>query len=214
MLSRRSSILLTAACGILGTIALTVYFSAPFWLMPLPQPTATTEEIIAFGTKYHTIILWDTWLQQIGSILSVIFTLALVHLAGASQTFAGRLVLLASAVILALSLAEGTFVLGAVQSGDNGHYQSAVTCVDLASVFIHIFLLAPSLFLVLGFALRRTSILPDAFPLSAIILGILFQVLGVAGLFNNTALFIVIFVLLAQNLWTLAASITLILRKQ
>jgi len=214
MLSQRPYLLLTAACGILGTIALTVYFSAPFWLMPLPQPTATTEEIIAFGTKYHTIILWDTWLQQIGSTLSVIFALALVHLASVSQTFAGRLVLLASAVILVLSLSEGTFVLAAVQAGENGHYQSSVTCVDLASVFIHIFLLAPSLFLLLGLALRRTSILPNAFPLIAIILGILFQILGVAGLFSNTALLIVIFVLLAQNVWTLAASITLILRKQ
>lgn len=209
----RTSILLTAACGILGTTALTLYFSAPFWLMPLPAPNATTEEIFSFGTKYRTVIYWDTWLQQIGSLLSVVFALALVHLAGKSQTFAGRMVLLSSAVILSLSLAEGTFILGAVQAADNGHLTSMVAGVDLGSVFIHIFLLAPSLFLMLGFALQKTSLLPRIFPVIALVLGILFQVLGVAGLFSNTALLIVIFVLLAQNIWSLAASVTLIVRR-
>jgi hypothetical protein len=205
---------LTAACGILGTIALTVYFSAPFWLMPLPPPNATSAQIISFGTKYRTVILWDTWLQQAGSILSVLFALALVHFAGSSQTFAGKLVLLVSGVILALSLVEGTFILAALQSADNGHYEASVTSVDMASVFVHIFLLAPSLFLVLGFALWKTSILPPIFSVLALSLGLLFQVLGVAGLFSSTALLIVIFILLGQNLWTLAASVSLLFRKQ
>ncbi len=210
----RTSILLTAACGILGTVALTLYFSAPFWLMPLPAPNATAEEIFSFGTKYRVVIYWDVWLQQIGSLLSVAFALALVHLAGKSQTFAGRMVLLSSAVILSLSLAEGTFILGAVQAADNGHLTSMVTGVDLGSVFIHIFLLAPSLFLMLGFALQKTVLLPRIFPAIALVLGILFQVLGVAGLFSNIALLIVIFILLAQNIWSLAASVTLIMRRQ
>ena len=213
-MSLRLSTSLTAISGILGTIALTVYFSAPFWLMPLPAPDASTDQIIAFGNKYHQVILVDVWLQQIGSLLSVLFVLALVHLAGSSQRFAGRLVLLASGVILALSLAEGTFILAAVQSGTNGHNESAVTAVDMGSVFIHIFLLAPSLFLVMGFALLNTFILPPVFIWTALILGALFQVLGVAGLFSDTALMIVIFVLLAQNIWTLAASVSLLVRRQ
>ncbi|HEX4850505.1 MAG TPA: hypothetical protein VFV08_06840, partial [Puia sp.] len=150
----------SALCGILGTIALTLYFSAPFWLLPLPPPNATADDIMNFGKQYRNLILFDVWLQQIGSILTIFFTLALVHLAGTSRSYSGRLVLLVGAVILGLSLAEGTFILAAVQAGDNGHYESAVTCVDMASVFVHIFLLAPSLFLVLGFALMRSSVLP------------------------------------------------------
>ena len=209
----RLSVVLTAISGFLGTIALSIYFSAPFWLLPLPAADATAEQVSAFGTKYHDIILFDVWLQQIGSILSVIFVLALVHLAGSSQTFAGRLVLLVSGVILALSLAEGTFILAAVQSGSNGHLESAVTAVDMGSVFVHIFLLAPSLFLVMGFALLETTILPGVFVISALVLGILFQVLGVAGLFSDTALTMVIFVLLAQNIWTLAAAVSILVRK-
>ena len=80
MITKRAVSILTGICGILGTLALVIYFSAPFWLMPLPPPNATVEQVMAFGTKYRTVILWDTWLQQIGSFLSVVFTLALVHL--------------------------------------------------------------------------------------------------------------------------------------
>jgi hypothetical protein len=169
---------------------------------------------MAFGSQYHNTILWDTWLQAIGSILSVVFVLALVHLAGASQRFMGRLTLLASGIIMALSLAEGTFALGAVQAGVNGHAEAALTCFDLTNVFIHIFLLAPSLFLMMGAALWDTHLLPRLFSYTAIALGTLFQILGVVGLFNSTAVLIVICVLMAQNLWTITAAITLVLRTQ
>src|SRR5215813_1967174 len=105
----RPNIVLTSLCGILGTIALTLYFSAPFTWMPLPPQNATAIQILEFGKKYHAAILIDTWLQQFGTILSVIFALALTQLAGTPATFAGRLTLLASTIITSLSLAEGTF---------------------------------------------------------------------------------------------------------
>jgi hypothetical protein len=207
-------IILTAVCGLLGTIALTLYFSAPFNFMPLPPPNATVEQVMLFGKTYHTTILLDTWLQQFGTILSVIFAIGLVHVAGTGSTLAGKLTLLTSGVITCLSLAEGTFALGALQSGGNGHLDAALTCFELTNVFIHIFLLAPSLFLMMGLALRGTSILPHAFTVMAIALGILFQMLGVAALFDNKLLLAVIVILMVQNLWTAAVSITLLVRKR
>ena len=63
----------------------------------------------------------------------------------------------------------------------------------------------------LGLALRRTVILPKFFVDMAIILGILFQTLGVIALFNEKVLVIVIGILMLQNLWTIAASITLLI---
>lgn len=212
MMIKNSNIILTSACGLVGTITLTLYFSAPYNWLPLPLQNATAEQVFTFGNKYHTAILLDTWLQQFGTILTVIFALALVDLAGTSKTFAGRLTLLASTVITSLSLAEGTFALGATQAGMNGHTQAALACYELTNVFIHIFLLAPSLFLMLGFALRGTNILPRYFIITAIILGVLFQSLGVIALFNDNFLIVVIAVLMIQNLWTIAASMTLLLR--
>ena len=210
---KRSTIVLTALCGFLGTIALTLYFTAPFTFMPLPPPDATIGQIFTFGKTYPTTILADVWLQQIGTILTVIFALSLVHIAGASGKLAGKLTLLASAVITSLSLAEGTFELGALQAGNNGHLEAMLTCFDLTNVFIHIFLLAPSLFIMLGFALRGTHVLPKLLITIAIILGILFQTLGVVALFDNKFLLAVIIILMIQNLWTIISSIFLLLRK-
>jgi len=181
--------------------------------MPLPLPTATTQEILEFGKKYHVAILLDTWLQQFGTILSVVFVLALVQLAQRSATLAGRLTLLTSTVIVSLSLAEGTFVLGSAQSGNNGHSESMQTCFELTYVFIHIFLLAPSLFLMMGLALKGANILPKFLVGAAIILGILFQSLGVVALFDNRLLIVVIGVLMLQNLWTITTAIALLISR-
>lgn len=212
-MEKKPHIYLTAFCGIAGTIALCLYFSAPFHWMPLPAPTATAAQVLEFGVKYHTAILIDTWLQQFGTVLSVLFALSLVQLSGKAQTLAGRLTLLASTVITSLSLAEGTFALGAMQAGSNGHLEAALACFELTNVFIHIFLLAPSLFLMLGFALKGTTVLPRFFQVSAITLGMLFQLTGIIALFNDQFLLIVIIILNLQCLWTLAASVSLIIRK-
>lgn len=211
--SRRFAILVALA-GIIGTVALTMYFSAPFTWMPLPPPAATEQQLFIFGKQYHTQILLDAWLQQAGTFLSVLFALGLVHIAGRSKTFSGRLTLVVSTVITSLSLAEGTFELGAAQSGGNGHLGSAVTCFELTNVFIHIFLLAPSLFLMLGFALKGAGLLPGVFIFSALCLGVLFQTLGIVALFNDRFLLAVIVVLMLQNLWTVAASIYLLVNRR
>jgi hypothetical protein len=205
---------LTALCGILGTAALVVYYSAPFWLMPLPPPNATVDQVAAFGAQYHDIILWDTWLQAAGSALAVLFVLALVHLAGAESTFAGRLTPVVGTVILGLALIEGATALAAIQAGATGHPEFSVAFIDLNSVFVHVFTIAPSLFLTLGFALRGTRLLPNSFAGSAIALGVAFQVLGVVGLFVSSVLLAVILVLLAQQVWTLAAAVALGARRE
>ncbi len=213
-MSKRQTISLTAICGIVGTITLLLYFSAPYNWLPLPQPDATTTQIMQFSTTYRTAIFIDTWLQQFGTIITVIFALGLVHMAGRSATLAGRFTLLTAAVITSLSLAEGTFALGAVLSGDTGHAESAVTCFELTNVFIHIFLLAPSLFLMLGFALKGSLVLPDFFIVTAIVLGVLFQTLGVLALFYSQLLCVVIIILMLQNVWTIAASVSILIRRK
>ena len=200
-------------CELIETAALTIYFSAPYNWLPLPPINATATQMFIFGHTYHTAILIDTWLQQFGTILTVVFVLALVQFAGTSQTLAGRLTLLVCTVITSLSLAEGSFALGAMQAVDNGHLDAALTCYELTNTFIHIFLLAPSLFLVLGFALRNSTVLPKIFIWSAIVLGICFQSLGIIALFDNKFIVVVIGILMLQNLWTIIASVTLVIRK-
>jgi hypothetical protein len=182
--------------------------------MPLPPATATLTQVLAFGTRYQTAILLDVALQAVGALLSVTFALALVHMAGAGERFAGKLTQLAGTIIVALALAESTFELGAVQAGTNGNAQGALTCFDLTYVFIHIFLIAPSLYLMLGFALLGTRLLPRAFPPIALALGVAVQALGFAGLFDAGLGLVVIGFLLAQEVWAIAAAVVLLAGKR
>lgn len=210
--SGRVASILAALCGIAGTAALVAYYAAPFTFMPLPPATATAEQVMTFGTQYHTAILLDVALQAAGALLSVIFVLALVHLAGVADRFAGKLTQLAGTITIVLALAEGSFELGAIQAGTNGNPTGALICFDLTYVFIHVFLIAPSLYLMLGAALLGTRLLPRAFGYTALALGIAVQLLGFAGLFSSAFLLVVIAFLLAQELWAVAAAVALVLR--
>src|SRR5262249_54573566 len=90
--------------------------------------------------------------------------------------------------------------------------ETGLVCFDLTYTFIHVFLIAPSLFLMLGFALRGTHVLPPSFSAIAIALGVAFQILGFVGLFSSTALMLVLVVLVLQNVWTVLAAIVLVVR--
>jgi hypothetical protein len=63
-----------------------------------------------------------------------------------------------------------------------------------------------------GFALRGTHLLPAAFSAVALVLGGAFEILGLVSLFSTTALLLVIVVLMAQNVWSIAAALVLALR--
>ena len=78
--------LLVGISGLLGVAALAVYYSVP---IPVPPPNAGFREIAEFGTQFHDKILLDAWLQGIGSLLVVIFFLALVYLAQRIERFSG-----------------------------------------------------------------------------------------------------------------------------
>ena len=63
-----------------------------------------------------------------------------------------------------------------------------------------------------GFALRGTHLLLAAFSAVALILGGVFEILGLVSLFSTAALLLVIVVLMAQNVWSIAAALVLALR--
>ncbi len=205
----RISRVLAALCGILGTAALVAYYAAPFTFMPLPADNASAAQVVAFGTRYHNAILVDAWLQVIGSLLTIVFALALVYLAQAASRFAGLLTLFAATVVMILALAESTFALGAVQAGTNGNPQGALTLFELTFVFVRVFLIAPSLYLMLGVALLNTRLLPRGLAVAPLALGIAFQILGVVNLFSSAISFIVLAILIAQEAWAVVAAIVL-----
>ena len=205
-MSPRSVRLAAALCGFLGFAALGIYYSVPF---PLPPPTATLDQLVNDLHGYQNTIFFDSWLLATGSLLQVVFAIALVHLAGATTRFWGMFTMLASAAILSVSLFDAGFTIAAVEAAANGHPATSLVCFDMTNSMRHVFLVAPSLFLPLGATLAGSRLLPRAVGYSALALGILFELLGLATFFSHTAEAAIIGVLVCQELWMLAASITL-----
>src|SRR5438105_11549711 len=101
-MSTRLSNILIALCGILGIVLLGAYFGVGFSVGLAQFPAnASLTQVVDIATKYHNLWFLGTWLQATGSLLSVIFFLALVHRAGGVARLAGMLTILGSAVLLA-----------------------------------------------------------------------------------------------------------------
>src|SRR5258707_6973302 len=212
-MSTRLSHILIALCGILGIVLLGVYFGVgfAFGLAQLP-PDATIAQVVRVATQYHDAWFLGAWLQATGSLLSVVFFLALVHRAGGAARLAGMLTILGSAVLLAVVLIERVFTIDLAQAAANGHQVTSLTSFDIMTVFTHIYPLAPApvIFLALGTILLGSRLLPRVFGYLALGLGIAFEIVGLVGLFTTPVLTLVVLVL--QSLWVLAAAITLLVR--
>jgi hypothetical protein len=212
-MSAQLSRILIALCGILGTLLLGMYFGVGFsiGLAQLP-PDATMAQVVSVATQYHNLWFLGTWLQAAGSLLSVVFFLALVQRAGATTRLAGLLTSLGSAVLLAVVLIEGVFTLDLAQAAVNGHLVTSLTSFDIMTVFTYIYPIvpAPVIFLSLGTILLGSQLLPRVFGYLALALGIAFAIVGLVALFTTPILTIV--VLSLQALWVLAAAITFLVR--
>jgi Domain of unknown function (DUF4386) len=203
----RQSHLLTAICGIIGPAILV----ASFVINPAPPANFTTSQLLDFAIRHHNSIVLGGWLQGMGSLLIVLFTLALVHLANATHRLAGWITLLAGASILMVSLVEITFYLGAVQATEDGDTASALASNNLIKAVQHVFLVAPALLLPLGFVLLGSNVLPRAFAYLSLAMGATLQVLGLLGLFNVLQP-VVDVMLIVQSFWFVAAAVTLLIR--
>ena len=192
-------------CGIFGAIALV----SSFVMNPAPPAEFTASQLRDFAVQHHNGIVFGAWLQGMGSLLLVLFAIALVHLAGATHQFAGWVTLLAGATILMVSLVEITFYLGAVQAAEAGDLTSGAVSNALIKAVQHVFLIAPALLLPLGAVLFGARILPRAFAYVALAIGATLQIFGLVGLFGVLQP-IIDDVLIVQALWFVAAGVVLI----
>ncbi len=206
-MSAKTFRMLTALCGILGGITLAYSFAAN----PTPPPTATIGQMFAYANQNHDKILIAAWLQGMGSLLVVLYVLALVHQAGATQRFAGWITLLSGAALLMTSLVEISFYILAVQAAAIGDAVMGTIAEATILAIHHIFLIAPALLLPLGIVLLGSNVLPRLYGYLAIALGAALQVLGLMGLFNLLQP-VIDNLLIVQNLWLVTAGIILLFR--
>jgi hypothetical protein len=212
MVERRTRIFV-AACGILGVLLLSVYFAAPF---PQPPASATVAQIAETAGKYSTLLLVGGWLQVTGTMLAAIFFIGLVYLSHAITRLSGMLTLFAAAVLLSTSLLEATLLMNVAYATANGHPQTALDSWDLMTMFIHVFPIgpAPLSYLSLGALLLGSVTLPRLFGYLALLLGVAFALVGFLGLLVPAVNYGIIALLIAQEVWILAAGVTLLLRRR
>jgi hypothetical protein len=203
-MSPRLPRIVAGLCGILGAVALV----SSFLMNPAPPVDFSLAQLRDFAVQHHDGIVFGAWLQGIGSILLVLFAIALVHLAGATHQLAGSITLLAGATILMMSLVEITFYLGAVQAAEGGDLTSGAVSNALVKAVQHVFLIAPALLLPLGVVLLGSRVLPRAFAYLALAIGTTLQIFGLVGLFGVLQP-IIDDVLIVQALWFVAAGVAL-----
>ncbi len=213
----RRWVLLASAAGAVGAVGL----GASFGMLPKPPPlNGPLAVLIRYAAGHQHAMMASAWLEGSGTLLYVVFALALVHLAGDRAGLAGRVATMASAVVLAVSLVYDVTLIAIAQSASLGGPQATTATVayGLFAAAEHAFLLAPPLLLPLGLILLRTAILPRPLAVLAVILGVTSPVLGLAGLFtvtanNNGPVGAAINALVAlDGLWVLAAAVMLPLR--
>src|SRR4029077_18364463 len=110
----------TAACGIAGPLALTVYFAAPASL-GCPYAGAPATDLAAYASSHATLFYAGAWFQSVGTLLSVVFFVGLVALSGSTARLSGLMTVVAPPSLLAVVLIEAAFLVAvpaAAAAGD------------------------------------------------------------------------------------------------
>jgi hypothetical protein len=164
-----------------------------------------------WGKQHETLILAGSWLQGIGSLLEVIFILALVHLAGATKLLRGWVALFTATVIVGVSLTEIAFYISAIEGGVSGDLTTLSVSLNLIKAIQHAYVIAPApaLLAALGIVLPGVRLLPRLFGYLAFALAAILVILGLVGTFIPLQS-VIDAVLSVQEIWFLAIAITLI----
>jgi hypothetical protein len=207
-----------ASCTSLAGVAGAILLGSSFLLLPHPPAVnAPVGQLVDYANSHHDLLLLTAWLEAAGSALFVAFLVVLADTEAGGRGTARLLTLLCGGAVLAVGLLYAICLIAMAESSELGGTQlrTAPVAYGLWAACEHAFLLAPPVFLPLGFALRRSSALSSRFSTGAVLLGCAAIVLGLVGLFyagsqNAGAAGIAINVLLGlQAVWVIAAAVSL-----
>jgi hypothetical protein len=176
---------------------------------PGPSTSDTTPQLVAYGLNHQTALTVGGWLQVTGTVLTVIFAISIVVFARQAGTLQGVLIILGSAILVAVNLSE----LTAYKVLATGHFSTARAAVDIISgvQLGYSIVAAPVIFGALGYLVLETEILPKAFGFSALGLGFIFWVCGLITVVTSIQGFINV-LSAVQALWWLSAGVFIAVR--
>ena len=202
---------IAAAAGVLGAIALGVYFTAPAFL-GWPYTGASSATVTSYADAHATLFFLGAWLQVTGTLLCAVLFLSLIHLSGAATNLAGMLTALATAVLLATVVIEAAFLVAVPVAASAGDAATASSMFALSNgVFLRVFPLAPAsaTLIGLGLVLRGSNLLGSRMATCALGLGVAFEAAGIAAIVLPGALVAVAILSAVQAVWVVAASLRL-----
>lgn len=211
MVQSKSAIRLTAASGVAGTFALAAYFAAPAFL-GWPFAGASAARLSAYALDHQALFYAGAWLQTTGTLLSVIFFLALVRMTGAARGLPATLVIVTATSLLSIVLVESAFMVAVPMAASAGDIATVATTFALSNgVFVRVFPLAPSsaTYIALGLALLSPGPLRKGFGYAAIAIGAMFELGGIVAIFSSLAVVILAVLAAGQALWVAAAAVAL-----
>jgi hypothetical protein len=200
-----------ASAGIAGPVALLVYFTAPA-LLSWPYAGASPGELSRYALDHETLFYAGAWLRATGTLLSVVFFLALVVLADAAATLPGLVTVLGSASLLTVVLVEAAFLVAVPIAAAANDQATAATAFSLGNgVFVRVFPLAPAsaTLIALGILLRDRPVIDRRLGTVALTLGAAFEAAGIIAIFSAAGLVAVIVLSVGQAAWTVAAAVSL-----
>ena len=197
-----------AASGLVGLLALAVYFVAPA-LTGWPFGGGSSSVIAAYASSHEALFFAGAWLQVTGTMLIVIFFIGLVASARATTGVSGLVVIIASTSLLSLVLVEAlltVFVPIAAGSGDREAASMAFALVN--GTFARVFPLAPASFsyLGLGWVVLKTGILDRRLGYAALGLGAAFELAGLIAIASPVGVIFATVLSVFQVLWVAAAA--------
>jgi hypothetical protein len=207
--SNRSLCILGGVAGAVGVVLLGLSFA----INPGPPANPTTAELTKFVQHNYAKILWGAWLQAVGPFLIVLFALSLVHLARATQRLAGWMTFFGATILMTVSLVEITFYISALHA--DPAVMPYISLVLISAVqHLYFMIAAPSLFFPLGIVLLGSAVLPRPFAYLALLLALVFAVLGAVFMLRLTLPDYITAFAAVQAIWWFAAAIALIARRR
>lgn len=211
-MSTRMFRVLIAITGFIGVVAL----SASFAINPAPPAGLTIPQVVIWGKEHEILIQAGAWLQAFGSLLKVIFILAILHIAGAMRHFMGLIAAASAVLIMGVSLLEVSFYLSAIAGGVSGDLATLAVSLNLIKAIQHAYVIAPApaLLLALGGVIITSRLFPRLLGYLGLAFGIVLGILGLIGTFIPLQT-VIDNVLTAQEVWLaiLAIALALTVRK-
>ncbi len=201
-------------CGVVGPLALAVYFGAPA-LTGWPYAGAAPADLAQYALAHQMLFFAGAWFQVTGTLLSVVFFLAIVQLAGATARLAGLLVVVAATALLSLVLVEAALLVAVPIAAATGDLATVATTFALSNgPFARVFPLAPSsvTYVALGVVILGSTVVGRRFGQVALAIGIAFELTGMLAIVSPVGLIAAIALSAGQALWILAAAAALLRR--